>query len=296
MKFAATTALLLSAALVSGAPAPLGIRGAAPTDTQVLQLAMNVENLEGAFYEGALAKFDEAAFRKAGLPSFARGRLVQIAGNEAFHAKLLRGILGKDAPAPCKYSFPYKTPVEFVALAAVLEGGGVSAYSGALAAISNKKYLTVAGEILPMEARHNAFINGAIRNEQPFSSPVDTPLTPNDILTLVTPFIVSCPPTNPKLPFHPNPSLSVNPPNAPSGTEVTFTFKATRGHTYYAHFLYGLEVKTVKLSGNKAKVPANLFGTYYVIITSSRDSIENVVAGPAISIVDFDANAVLVRD
>lgn len=149
-----------------------------PHRSIVVQLALNVENLEGAFYEGALARFDEAAFRKAGLPSFARGRFVQIAGNEAFHAKLLREILGNQAPAPCKYTyvphitvnyfsyldacyphvrFPYNNPVEFAALAAVLEGGGVSAYSGALAAISDKKLLTVAGEILPMEARHNAF-------------------------------------------------------------------------------------------------------------------------------------------
>jgi hypothetical protein len=149
-----------------------------PDRSILIKLALNVEHLEGAFYAGALAKFDEAAFRKAGLPSFARGRLVQLAGNENFHAKLLTEILGEHAPAPCKYTyvphitvmipavldaylprvrFPYKNPVEFVALAAVLEGGGVSAYSGALAAITNKKYLTVAGEILPMEARHNAF-------------------------------------------------------------------------------------------------------------------------------------------
>lgn len=74
------------------------------SDEMILNFALTLEHLENAFYAEGLAKFDEAAFAAAGLPSFARGRIAQISQNEATHVETLEGILGADATQPCNYS------------------------------------------------------------------------------------------------------------------------------------------------------------------------------------------------
>lgn len=48
-------------------------------------------------------------------------------------------------------------------------------YLGAAASIVDPGYLTAAGAILSVEARHNAYIRSALK-ESPFPAPFDTPL------------------------------------------------------------------------------------------------------------------------
>lgn len=72
-------------------------------DNEVSGYALNLENLENAFYGDALGKFDEQAFADAGFPPFVRKRFEQIASQEATHVSFLAAALGDKAPQPCTY-------------------------------------------------------------------------------------------------------------------------------------------------------------------------------------------------
>lgn len=114
---------------------------------------------------------------------------------------------GATPVAECTYNFGFNDVASFVATASVLEGVGVSAYLGAAASISNKAYLTAAASILTVESRHNAYIRAALQ-ESPFPQPFDAPLDFNEVYTLASAFIVSCPSSNPAfLPLVAFPSL-----------------------------------------------------------------------------------------
>jgi hypothetical protein len=73
------------------------------SDTVILQYALTLEHLEDAFYHQALDKFDAAAFKKAGFPSWVRGRFSQIAEHEASHVAFLTSALGSEAVPACTY-------------------------------------------------------------------------------------------------------------------------------------------------------------------------------------------------
>ena len=103
MKSLATLFLLPFLVLAAPTPQPRADNPAI-TDTDILNYALTLEHLENAFYSGALAKFDDAAFVHAGLPEFARGRFAQIAQHEQTHVAFLQAALGDGAVKPCTYS------------------------------------------------------------------------------------------------------------------------------------------------------------------------------------------------
>lgn len=96
----------------------------------------------------------------------------------------------------------------FLATASILEGVGVSAYLGAAADIMSKTYLTAAGSILTVESRHSSYLRANLK-EAPFPQPFDAPLTLDEVYSLASGFITSCPSSNPPLPVKAFPTLKL---------------------------------------------------------------------------------------
>jgi Ferritin-like domain len=137
-----------------GAMPGLASAAAVPaSDVAILNFALTLEYLEAAFYAEAVA--NKGVFNGE-TQNFAR----IVAAHEAAHVTFLKGALGAKAVAKPTFDFKDTTSdqAKFEATATVLEDTGVQAYLGQVGNIKNKKILAAAGSILPVEARHAAWI------------------------------------------------------------------------------------------------------------------------------------------
>jgi hypothetical protein len=279
------------AALTSAAPTK---RAAAPTDADILNYALTLEHLEDTFYREGLAKYNASAFIAAGFTNETYNRIMTISGDETTHVSFLTGALKAAGAKPvdeCKYNFGYTDVASFLATASILEGVGVSAYLGAAADIMSKTYLTAAGSILTVEARHSSYIRNSIK-QVPFPSPFDSPLSYNEVYTLAAQFITSCPSTNAPLPVKAFPVLTASSKDMPVTTGSTITL-ATKGYkitggTVYAAFItvtgpVFADAKAVD-GGFTTVVPKGISGQSYVVLTSCNTAAtdDTIVAGPAV--------------
>ncbi|EFQ26222.1 hypothetical protein CGRA01v4_05296 [Colletotrichum graminicola] len=268
-------------------------------DSTILNYALTLEYLERAFYGLGLQLFSESDFCEyAGEvgQSFYQN-LQTIYEDEKTHVDFLKTALGASAIPEPSFSFPVTDAESFIGLASVLEGVGVSAYLGAAAVIADKAYLTAAGSILTVEARHSSYIRAALR-QKPFPAPFDTPLNFNQVFSLAAQFIAGFAPGTPALPFKAFPALTVE---AISGsTAVLFegAYKAAveaktvpQGDDVYAVFFSGLDTyySKVTVSGADyvASIPAGPKGQVYIVLSTANGkdakvSDENTVAGVGI--------------
>lgn len=287
-----STILPIAALAALSAAAPTK-RQSGPTDADILNYALTLEHLEDTFYRDGLAKFSASDFASAGYPDSVYTRLQTIASDEQTHVSFLTGALkaaGATPVAECKYAFPYTDVASFLATSSVLEGVGVSAYLGAAADIMSKTYLTAAGSILTVEARHSAYIRDTIK-QAPFPQPFDNPLSINSVYTLAAQFITSCPADNPPLPVKAFPVLTASSGDAmiKTGSKVMLMTKDYHVEgTVYAAFItvtgpVFVDVTVVE-GGFEVQVPEGIAGQSYVVLTSCNTAATDdyIVAGPAI--------------
>ena len=195
------------------------------TDADILNYALTLEHLEDTFYRQGLKNYSQSAFAAAGFDDTFYANLKEISSDETTHVSFLTAALTKAGATPvaeCTYNFGVSDPTSFVMLSSILEGVGVSAYLGAAADIVSADYLTAAGSILTVESRHSSYIRASL-DESPFPSPFDVPLDFDEVYTLASPFIVSCPSSNPALPVKAFPSLVSAPTNGniTAGSTIT---------------------------------------------------------------------------
>jgi rubrerythrin len=124
-------------------------------DTGILNFAYALEQLEAAFYIKVNASF----YTNATAAEMAI--LSDIMNHEMTHRDFFKAALGSSAiPAltPDFSSIDFTSRASVLATAKALEDTGVSAYNGAGQYISSADYLTLAGKIVSVEARHAAAI------------------------------------------------------------------------------------------------------------------------------------------
>ncbi len=122
------------------------------SDIAILNFALTLEYLEAAFYAEAKASgaLKEETLRFATV----------VSQHEAQHVAFLKKVLGAAAVATPKFDFKGTTAdmAKFEATADVLENTGVHAYLGQVPNIKTPAVLVGAGRILPIEARHAAWV------------------------------------------------------------------------------------------------------------------------------------------
>ena len=143
-------------------------------DARILQLVLELEYTQVAFYEQALRD----ASLKGDLRRFARTAL----GHERQHLAAVKKALGSKAGARPKVDFGAKTKsaAAFRKAAIQLEDIAVAGYNGQATNLT-KGTLAVAAEIVSVEARHAAWVR-AIADEVAAPDPVDQPMTAQQVV------------------------------------------------------------------------------------------------------------------
>jgi hypothetical protein len=161
-------------------------------DFGILNYAYALEQLEAAFY----TKLIESPY--SSMPAGEMALLKDIRDHEIAHREFFKNALGSNAikgltPDFSKIDFSNRSAV--LGAAKTFEDLGVSAYNGAGKLITNGAYLTIAGKIVSVEARHAAYIRDLISNGS-FASDTDAngmdkALDPATVLTAANAYLIT---------------------------------------------------------------------------------------------------------
>ncbi len=176
-------------------------------DFAVLQFAFALEQLEADFYTRVVA-----GFSGSNLSSAEQGVLGDIKNHEVIHREFLKAALGSTYGFSITATYPgvnFNNRTSVLATAAAFEDLGVAAYNGAAQYLSSTDYLTLAGKIVSVEARHASAIHDLIAPKTDAFAPqaFDNAFSPSKVAGMAQGYIVD------KLAFANAPSTFVQGPN-----------------------------------------------------------------------------------
>jgi hypothetical protein len=170
---AAAGAVGLSGVLVGSLAGSAASAPSPAQDARILNYLLVLEYLQEAFYEEAQA----AGALEGELRRFA----AVVGDHEREHVSSLRAVLGSDARAKPEFSFgdAVRNERRFAAAAVTLEETAAGAYIGQAANLTEKRITTIA-RIVPVEARHAAWIRAVI-NRSPAPNAADPARTQEQV-------------------------------------------------------------------------------------------------------------------
>lgn len=130
-------------------------------DIGILNYAYALEQLEAAFYTQVMAS------PYGSMSALESEYLKDIRDHEIAHREFFKAALGSNAIQNLQVDFSsinFSSRDSVLATAKAFEDLGVAAYNGAGKLISSTDYLTLAGKIVSVEARHAALIRDLISN------------------------------------------------------------------------------------------------------------------------------------
>ncbi|WP_317168235.1 ferritin-like domain-containing protein [Pontibacter pamirensis] len=161
-------------------------------DTGILNYAYALEQLEAAFYNEVVAK-SLSMFNQS------EQQIMQdLKGHEAIHRDFLQAALGSSAIPDLEVDFSsvnFNDKNSILTTARTFEDLGVAAYNGAGKFLENAGFLTLAGKIVSVEARHAAVIRDLISNgtfsDSADDNGLDPAMMPADVLAAASAFITT---------------------------------------------------------------------------------------------------------
>ncbi len=176
----------IGAAVVSaGGGAATALASGKPTlpsrDREVLRFALVLEELQAAFYAGAI--------RAGTLTGERRQFAERVGGQEQAHLRYLREELGVAAGSPSRYRFAdaFRSDAHFVAAAVTLEEIGLAAYNGQAENVS-RPTLRAVSRVMSVEARHAAWAR-AMAGKEPAPVAADMPISAAAAVSAIRPFM-----------------------------------------------------------------------------------------------------------
>lgn len=163
-------------------------------DVGILNYAYALEQLEAAFYIQVAQSF------YSGITDDEKALLSDIRDHEIAHREFFTNALGGMAIPALELDFStinFSSRDSVLGTAKAFEDLGVSAYNGAGALIQDEKYLTLAGKIVSVEARHAALIrdlisNGSFADQEVIdSNGLDKSRLPSEVLSIAATYIKS---------------------------------------------------------------------------------------------------------
>lgn len=176
-------------------------------DIAVLQFAYALEQLEADFYTKVVA-----AFGSSNLTAAEKAVMQDIKYHEVLHRELFKAAIGAANGFTATTTYPGVTFTDRLSVlntAKTFEDLGVAAYNGAAQYLVSADYLTLAGKIVSVEARHASAIRDLINPKSGDFAPstFDDAFRPSKVAASAQGFIVD------KLTFTNAPTTFVNGPN-----------------------------------------------------------------------------------